>query len=133
MAEENHAITNAEGWLQIIRDMVAAIGAAEESGDDEAIDNARDEAQQSALSVMVRDGWRVPGGEKGSATEYEILLTTGGPALRIVGELSEHGEPEGEPKLQWQDWGTPWTPFPLTQADAEAVSSFVAQFYFEEG
>jgi hypothetical protein len=131
-----HAIGNAEAWLSNIRDMVAAIGAAEESGDDKAIEEARDAVQESVLSVMVRDDWHSPGQAHdavGRAVEYEILLTTGGPALRIYGQLDGHDQPDDEPHLQWQDWGTPWTPYALNQAEREAVSAFAGQFYFGEG
>jgi hypothetical protein len=72
-------------------------------------------------------------GEDSTPAEYQILLSTGGPALRIVGELSKHGEPEGEPVLQWQDWGTPWTTYPLDEAEREAVGHYAAQFYYREG
>ena len=44
--------------------------------------------QEDPLSVLVRSGWHSPG-EKMEAAEYEILLSTGGPATRIVGDLDQ--------------------------------------------
>jgi hypothetical protein len=135
MTEENHAISNGRGWLQSIREAVAKLAAAEESGDSDA---AREEIYESVLSVRVRDGWRSPGDRTAAECdaepeEYEILLSTGGPALRIYGEL-DHGEtPDDWPELQWQDWGTPWTPMPLEEGDREAVTRFARVFYFGEG
>src|SRR5690606_3875422 len=41
------------------------------------------------------------------AGEYEILLSTGGPAVRIVGRLNVWGEPETTAVLQYQDWFAP--------------------------
>jgi hypothetical protein len=133
--DNNHAIDNARAWLSNIRKMVERLGAAEESGDDEAIEKARTEIQEAPLSVMVRDGWHSPGqahDRVGEPVEYEVLLSTGGPALRIYGQLDGE-QPDDDPHLQWQDWGTPWTNLPLDGPEREAVTSFAAQFYFGEG
>jgi hypothetical protein len=130
-----HAIANARGWLESMREMIEAIGAAEESGDEQATDRAREALQESPLSVLVRNGWHTPGSgeEEGrSPQEYEILLSTGGPALRVVGDLDQHCTPDDEPCLEWQDWGTPWTVFPLTEAERDTVCTFARQFWFGE-
>lgn len=104
-----HAIDNAKAWFQSIREMVAAFDNPAPQ-DVTAIDAAEQAILESPLSVQVRSGWYSPSARDADTkpAEYEILLTSGGPALRIVGELSEHGEPETA-SLQWQDWGTPWT------------------------
>jgi hypothetical protein len=129
--EENHAIANARGWLASILEMVAALDAV--GNDDEACDTAASAIRESVLSVRVRDGWRAPGeASDDGPEEYEILLSTGGPALRIFGDLDDNDEPDDFPKLQWQDWGTPWTDYPLG-AEREAVQKFAACFYFGEG
>ena len=47
---------------------------------------ARATILQDPLSVQVRSGWCSPGSGPGSPEEYEILLATGGPAARIIGE-----------------------------------------------
>lgn len=50
-----------------------------------------------------------------------VLLSTGGPALRIIGGLDEYGQPN-EPRLQWQDWGTPWTDHHISEeSEREAL------------
>ena len=59
------------------------------------------------LSVEVRSGW-TPVGETLEASEYAILLTTGGPAARIWGELDDDGTPTSA-RMEAQGWGTPWT------------------------
>ena len=63
----------------------------------------------SALEVSVRDEWRSVERKEGDdvPAEYQILLSTGGPAFRIVGRLDRYAEPESA-TLQFQDWGTPW-------------------------
>jgi hypothetical protein len=93
-------------------------------------EEGRREIEESVLSVEVRDGWRTPGdtGADG-AEEYRILLTTGGPALRIFGTLGAHGEPESA-ELQMQDWGTPWTRY--ADADEDTLLQFARHFYFGE-
>lgn len=111
-----HTIDNAKAWFQNIKDML-------EDYNMRTLQVTKDEAEQaileSPLSVLVRSGWYTPGDTHKVRpsdgfplcclpAEYEILLSTGGPALRIIGDLSEHGEPTSA-TLQWQDWGTPWT------------------------
>lgn len=59
------------------------------------------------LSVEYRSDWASVG-ETLEPTEYAILLSTGGPAARIRGELDEHGAPTNA-WMEAQDWGTPWT------------------------
>lgn len=95
------------------------------------------------LSVEVRGGWHVPGvcqepsnqyGD-GKAVEYRILLCTGGPAVQIVGDLSEHGEPVTA-VMQVQDWFLPWTDFHpdnvLHSEYMEILLAYARCFYFGE-
>lgn len=124
----NHAEANARGWLSTIAEMLAAMRDGREyEGQD-----ARGAIQESPLSVLVRQGWYAPGSHAADAEEYEILLSTGGPALRIVGELGEFCQPDDAPRLEWQDWGIPWTPYPLDETERESVCEFARQFWFGE-
>lgn len=90
-------------------------------------------AREIPLEVSVRRGWESPGqDEPAEAEEYRILLSTGGPALRLVGTLSS-GSPGSEPVMEVQDWGTPWTEFdPNLEGWDEAAEWFVGCFYFGE-
>ena len=125
--EKNHAIANAKGWLENIQEMVSRL-----ASDDGGVSGAaREEITQSALSVLVRDGWRFPGDTSEGAEEYEILLSTGGPALRIWGALI-YGEADPSPRLEWQDWGAPWTAFRLTGDQVHDVWIFARCFYLSE-
>lgn len=89
--------------------------------------------QECPLSVQVRGGWYSPGQAHdriGEPEEFEILLSTGGPALRIRGELDEHCEPS-RAWLEFQDWGTPWTEFHGEGAPAQdTLLTFCRVFYF---
>lgn len=90
-------------------------------------DRAREMIEEDPLSIEVRSGWHTPG-EGNENDEYMILLCTGGPAVRIIGDLNR-GQPETA-KLQYQDWGTPWTEFMLKHDKYETLLAYAQQFYF---
>ena len=94
-------------------------------------DSVRERIQESPLSVEVRSGWHSPGDEDAKPEEFCILLSTGGPALRLCGDLSEHGEPE-RAYLQYQDWGTPWTDYYAGEGSGDVLLTFAQQFFFGE-
>jgi hypothetical protein len=134
----DHAKSNAAAWLETIN---AAIGGyyALANGETESTmldgetfddaDDVRQRIEEMPLSVQVRGPWHTPGDDQGlDDAEYEILLSTGGPALRIRGEL-DRGSPTSA-RLQFQDWGTPWTYYPLSNGDAENLIAFASMFYF---
>jgi hypothetical protein len=80
---------------------------------------------EDPLSIEVRSGWVTLGSEM-TADEFSILLTTGGPALRIRGEL-DNGEPT-RAWLEYQDWGTPWTQY--FDAEQDTLLTYCRHFYF---
>lgn len=92
-------------------------------------EQARERILESPLSVQVRSGWTDPGATF-EAEEFEILLSTGGPALRILGELDEHKQPS-RAWLEYQDWGTPWTHH-YVEGFTDTLLTFSQQFYFGE-
>ncbi len=143
--KKNHAEQNAEGHAETILELYRAHKALTEDGA-EAVefegyeyadaDLIRERAQETALSVEVRGGWRTPGADAdNSAEEFRILLTTGGPALQITGDVDEHGQPDN-PRLMVQDWGTPWTEYrpDCYAADDydDAMAWYLSCFYFGE-
>lgn len=127
--DNTHAIANARGWLETIREMVTTL---RDAPNEEAREAAQEAIQTAPLSIQIRDGWRNPGAES-TPHEYEILLSTGGPALRIVGDLNDYCEPASA-TLQWQDWFVPWTDYAdATTADDAVLTAFASVFYFGEG
>lgn len=100
---------------------------------DQDSDDARQRIEEDALSVEVRSDWYTPGNLAGmSPAEYRILLCTGGPAVQIVGQLSEHGEPETA-TLQHQDWFKPWTDWSGNSHETEqTLIAYARCFYFGE-
>jgi len=122
MSNLEHAFANGRSWYQDIAQLVAGL-----DNEDEC-ENAEQQIQEGPLSVMVRDGWRQPGQEaQDGPEEYEILLSTGGPALRIWGTIGDHFEP-ATAELQAQDWGTPWMRVP--DCDEAVLLTYAQQFYF---
>lgn len=148
LAAETDRLANAkaEGQAQFdsIREMVEELERAE-SGDNNWKDaeEARERILEDALSVEIRSGWYVPGSRDADTrpAEYRILLCTGGPAVQIVGTLSEYGEPVTT-VMQVQDWFTPWTDFEphfvgghyTTDADSvrDTLLAYARCFYFGE-
>ena len=132
--KENHAIENAKAHLADIRELAKRLDAPENETDAPWNDRdaAEQTAQETALSVQVRSDWHQPGdAPDGDSGEYELLLTTGGPALRIIGSL-EYGEPRSA-RMEWQDWGTPWTVYPVSGDEEDALLTFARCFYYGEG
>ena len=99
----------------------AAAGCADE-------EEACERIREDALDVQVRDGWHAPG-VTNDAEEFFILLCTGGPAVRIMGEFDEHGEPS-RARLEYQDWGTPWALYHTQGTEHDALLTYCRQFYF---
>ena len=129
---EDHGLTNARAWMDSIRGMVADLKRAQEEDDDRKMEAARERITESALSVEVRSGWYSPGcpdDDRKAPEEGCILLSTGGPALRILVDLDEYGFPT-DTTMEYQDWGTPWTEYHPGSNDAKDVLLFAAEFYF---
>lgn len=93
-------------------------------------EEAQQTIQEDPLSVQVRSDWHNPG-DAHLPTEYEILLCTGGPACRIIGELDEYQQPSTA-VIEYQDWFTPWESYHNTNGDEDAaLLTYARQFYFE--
>lgn len=87
----------------------------------------QDWAMEAPLEITVRSGWRRIG-EPLEAREVAILLSTGGPAVRILAEIDGRNGAIIWPRIQGQDWGTPWADAVLTSEQREALGAFVALF-----
>ena len=107
-----------------LADLVAAAGDCE----DEA--SARERIQEAPLCIQVRSGWHRPGDSDVKHGEFEILLCTGGPAVRIRGELDDHRQPT-RAFMQYQDWNTPWTDYYESGAGADLLE-YATHFFYGE-
>jgi hypothetical protein len=110
-----------------------------EPGEELTEDSARREIDETPLSVEVRSAWYSQAGDADSKpAEFQILLCTGGPAVRIIGTLNQYLEPD-KARLEFQDWGTPWLEWhaegvadDFDKID-ETLLAFAGCFYFGEG
>jgi hypothetical protein len=146
---QTHAEGNAQGWAESIEAAHEAYVFCAEEGEgrdlsreakavlkehgydgtnhDVVAEWIEDAMRESPLCVEVRSGWREPGdGASMEPDEFRILLSTGGPALRVMGELC-NGEPD-DCWLEHQDWGTPWTRW--REVDRDALLWFAGLFYY---
>ena len=132
--QTNHAIQNATRHMESIIEMMAALdNGGTVDGEELDSEQVQERIQESILDVEVRTDWHTPGDNDNKPTEYMILLSTGGPACRIVGELDEYCQPTTA-KLEWQDWGTYWTRVytEITDDDEEVLLQYAQCFYFGE-
>lgn len=113
-------------WDEVDGEELTALKAL--AGDCKSEDEARERIQEDALSTEVRSGWTSLG-DTLTADEFMILLSTGGPATRIVGELDENGEPY-RAWLEAQDWFQPWTRY--FNAEQDVLLAYAQCFYFGE-
>lgn len=98
------------------------------AGDCEDEDDARQRIEDDALSVEVRSNWETPGAEM-TASEYRIVLCTGGPHCEIVGDLGRYGEPESA-RLLYSDWFTGKQEYICDSDEQAALLTYARQFYF---
>ena len=91
-----------------------------EAGGADSEEEAREILQQDPLSVEYRSGWSHNPREL-EPEEFCVLLCTGGPAVRIRGELGEHGAIY-RARLEYQDWFTPWTHY--SDADSATLVAY---------
>ena len=116
-------------------DLLSDIGWDAETGTPETLQEAIiDYANGMPLTVLVRSGWYYPGSTEAEPAEFEILLSTGGPACRIIGELdggTVAWQSGCRPVMQHQDWFKPWTEISY-DIDTNALLWFCEQFYYGE-
>ncbi len=124
-ADANQAI--GDDFTQADRDELDELEAA--AGECKDRDDAERRIHDDPLSLQFRSGW-CASREDMEPEEFELLLGTGGPAVRIIGEIS-NGEP-CNPQLQVQDWFKPWTDYNGDSDDDAALETYCRQFYFGE-
>lgn len=133
--EKNHAKEQAKAQLESIKEMVDALNKcrkADQEGRDDyrQLEEAEQAIQEDPLSVEIRSDWFTPGDAPEDFGEFKILLCTGGPAVRIIGTL-DGGQPETA-RIEYQDWGTPWTEYRITAEEADTLLTYCRCFYFGE-
>jgi hypothetical protein len=114
------------GWMKEFPEEFAELAELESAaGDCESREEAEQRITEGPLSLEFRSGW-VTNHDEMEPEEFCLLLSTGGPAVRIVGEIRD-GQAHN-PRLEVQDWFTPWTEFRgYSQATLETYCNC---FYF---
>ena len=131
--EDFRSERQAAAQFDSIKDMVEALKDAEKADNDKAREDAEQTIHEDPLSVEVRSLWYDPCAKDADKApgEFTILLCTGGPAVRIIGDLDQYGQPE-RARIEHQDWGTPWTEYRINAEDEEVLLTYCQQFYFGE-
>ena len=129
----NHALNNAISHIESMVEDYEICSYIEQSNpttteQEKKLEETKESILNSALSVEFRSGWYSSLDDELVPEEFKILLSWGGPALRIIGEL-ENFIPVN-PKLQFQDWGTLWTDLEITEDQQNALDWFCNCFYF---
>mgnify|MGYP003138070875 CR=1 FL=1 len=133
--QKNHALINALGHIKSIVKDYERLSYLESLNpttieQEEEIEQTRESILNSALSVQVRSGWTSLN-ESFEPQEFNILLSWGGPSLRIIGDLNEYKEPEN-PVMQFQDWFTKWEDLKINSYQYDALVWYCSQFYYGE-
>lgn len=126
--DQEHGKRQAEADMMNISELIEALEAA---GSDRDREEVEERIHEYPLEVSIREGWKAPGGEPYSGVDYKILLSTGGPASRIIGELDQWNQPESA-RLEHQDWFTLWERLQISGEDEQVLVKFAQCFYFGE-
>lgn len=107
MSNDNHALDQAKTQLSSMQDMLDHMRNAES-----------DREHDDALQAIFEDPLEVK-----KVQTVEVLLCTGGPAVRIVATV---GDSYFENiRIQYQDWGTPWTTYETTGPEQSALEDYL--------
>jgi hypothetical protein len=110
------------GDVELICDLMSRY----DSATDDENDSIFDEINNYPLSVRYRSGWGADADDL-EPEEFEILLSTGGPATRLYGTLNQFGTPE-RIEYQFQDWFKPWETQYTTDAEDSSLLHFASFF-----
>jgi len=117
--DEERAKAQAKSQFDNIADMIERLDKVSYDDDNnDEVDKLQEEIDNAPLCCEI-------------ITTYEILLCTGGPAVRIIGDLDDNKQPESA-NLQYQDWFTPWIDYYLHDDEEQVLLRFAQNFYFGE-
>lgn len=123
--DNERAMEQARAQLEGIIEMVSAY---EEAKNDRDREEAERRINEDPLGISVREPWHAPG-EETKPDKYLILLCTGGPAVRITGDLADFPVTAS---IEYQDRFTQWERLDMTEEEKETVLKYARHFYFGE-
>jgi hypothetical protein len=103
----------------------------EAAGDCESRAEAEKRIREDPLSVDLTFG-SCSVGERPEVDGFTILLSSGGPATRIVGELDANNEPK-RAWIEAQDWFQPWTEYHGDGCEHDSLLTYCRCFNYEPG
>jgi hypothetical protein len=125
--DEDEQNRTAEEWAKEFPDEAQELAElTEAAGDCESREDAERRIQEDPLSLEFRSGW-VTNKDEMEPEEFKLLLSTGGPAVQIIGEINQ-GQPD-RVRLQAQDWFTSWTDY--RGQDTDVLEKYCAVFCFD--
>jgi len=125
--KDNRAERQAKAKLSGIQELMRAYDKVEEQQNEQ--DSILEDIQNYALDVQIREGFHSIGQE--GDMEYALLLCTGGPAVRVRGDLDQFGYPISA-ILEFQDWFTSWEGVDISIKEEEILVRFASFYYFME-
>lgn len=93
----------------------------------ESQDEALERLEENPLSIQFRSDWESNPSDL-TPSEFEILLCTGGPAVRVRGELDHNGYPS-RAWVEYNYWGAPWKELGPYQSTALEYAQLLIQGY----
>lgn len=85
--------------------------------------------QDDALEILTRGDWHGALDNGSEDVELQVLLCTGGPAVRIIADLEDGVVTDS--RIEYQDWGTPWLRLlTYTHEDKQAVREYCCALGF---
>lgn len=131
MEINDRAKRQAAAKLTVISNLLAELVRAEENDDKVRREETIAAIDDFPLAAQVRADWHSPGEGPGELKEYEILLCTGGPAVKISGDLD--AAIPSTVALKYQDWFTPWIDYPLSPEEQAILLEYADWFDFSGG
>ena len=123
-----HSEQQAQAQYEYIAELIERIHDAQASDDNKNLESVQHENWENPLSVLVRADWQQLN-DVLEITEFQILLCTGGPAVKIEGELDQYHQPESC-RLYHQDWFEQWEEWPQDSDQEAILLEYCQQFYF---
>ena len=120
------AMNLVEDITKLNRKLIRAIGA-KDSNEESSL---RGKLQAQVYGVSVREGWKQPGSGEADLNEFMLVLSSGGPTVKIVGELDCDDRPV-EARLIVQGAGPEHTII-LTGEQQRAIDDLAAEFCYTD-
>ena len=123
---EERAQASYDDWASWVRATTDAMEHAYEYDHEDRVEELETQIQEDPLSIdRIAHNFRCDG------DTWEVLMSTGGPATRLIVETDPDGDVTWA-TYEFQDWGEGWTPAPEQDYDLNRKYASIAGYYFCE-